>query len=171
MNDVIKTIATRRSIRNYTAQPVSPEQLNTLLQCAINAPSARNLQPRYFTTLQRPEEIQELADGIARSRGMDHPLHNAPAVIVISGAIDSSWAVTDCSLSAQNIMLAAESLGLGTCFIGCGTPFWNSPEGDAFAEKIQVPKGYHPLFAVTVGYPATTPEPTPRNQDVVSSSC
>ncbi|MFQ9798241.1 MAG: nitroreductase family protein [Clostridia bacterium] len=56
MNDVIKTIAARRSIRNYTAQPVSPEQLDILLQCAINAPSARNLQPRYFTVLERPDE-------------------------------------------------------------------------------------------------------------------
>ena len=168
MNEVINAIASRRSIRKYARKPVPSELLHTLLQCAIDAPSARNLQPRYFTVLQRPDEIQELAEGITRARGMETPLYDAPVVIVISGEVDSSWAVTDCSLSAQNIMLAAESLGLGTCFIGCGTPFWNSPEGEAFADKIQVPTGYHPLFAVIVGYPAVSPAPSPRNQDVVS---
>ena len=94
----------------------------------------------------------------------NHLLHHAPALILISAVEPSTWAVEDCCLASQNLMLAAWSLGLGSCWIGNVQSYLNTPDGKRL---LGLPEDCVPVAPVVVGYPASQPAPVPRNEPVV----
>ena len=114
---------TRRSVRKFRPDPVPPEVLEGLMRVAMTGPSASNQRPWQFLVLTEPERLQKLST----VRGYEIAAH-APAVIVVCGdqernRIGEVW-VMDCSVAAQNILLAAHASGLGAVWLGC----WPAPE-------------------------------------------
>ncbi|MBQ9988285.1 MAG: nitroreductase family protein [Clostridia bacterium] len=164
-NQVLQAIYERRSVRKYTAEPVSQQQIETVINAALWAPSASNRQPWHLTVFTDPAMIADIEkDGKAymaqsdnertAARGKDPAVrifHNAPCVVLFSHN-GTSWAKPDCSIAAQNLALAAHSIGLGTCYIGLFT-HWLEDNTEALAARFNLPEGYAPFYFMTLGHP------------------
>jgi len=148
---------TRRSIRRYRPDPVPESTLLEVIEAARWAPSAVNSQPWHFLIVADPARRASLADR-ARMLGVLRWRHlaTAPVVIAIIGDPRGDRFLTvDCSLAGMNIMLAAHSLGLGTCWVG-------GFEQSQIRGLLGVPKERDVIGLITLGYPAETPAPPPR---------
>ena len=173
-NPVIETIMARRSIRKYKATPVERAKLEQIVRCGINAPNGLNRQPWAVRVVDDAAYI----DGItalfkaaqpaqAEDPSFRNMFRNAPAVIFIASPSDGSGQV-DCGLLGGNIVLAAQSLGLGTCCLGGPVRFMTSaPEATPYVERLALPEGYELLYAIGVGYPDEAPEAKPRDEGKV----
>jgi len=152
MNPTLEIIFRRRSIRKYTDQPVEPEKLDLLLKAAMAAPSAMNCKPWEFVVVTDPIILAQFRKRLIFGN------RNAPAAIVVCGnpslstnpAARLCW-IQDCSAAAENILIAAVSLGLGTVWVGI------HPVAE-FVRVVRViiglPKHITPLGLLYVGYPA-----------------
>lgn len=154
--DFSELVKQRRSVRHYESRPVEEELLLGVCEAARWAPSALNMQPWEFVIVTDPEVRRRLGD-TAAILGIKWPhLKAAPAVIVICARKTSGYARDDCLLAAQNIMLQATDLGLGTCYIGGFSQ-------EAVRVLLSIPPGYIVPGMVTVGYPANVP-PAPEKR-------
>lgn len=157
MPDIIDIILSRRSIRQFTAEPVDHETLTLLLKAAMSAPTACNSQPWEFVVVTEPDVLAHLREKNLFAR------YNAPAAIVVCGNIgiaNSSagrehW-VQDCSAATENILIAAAGMGLGAVWIGV-YPYPSKIK--PVAEVLGIPENVTPLSMVYVGHPAETKEP------------
>ena len=111
---VLDNIHARKSVRSYTDEPVTPEQVETLLRAAMAAPSGKNVQPWRFVVVTQPETKQKLAVGFNKM------IAKAPIVIVVcgqttnrNGGTNQNW-TADCAAATENLLLAAESLARRT---------------------------------------------------------
>lgn len=166
MNDVIKTILNRRSVRVYSSELISAEHLESILKCGLYAPSGCNEQPWHFTVIQNKDLIKELSveakKEFANSENEDFRMmannekfdmfYNAPAIVVVSGRVSAITAPIDCAAATENMILAAESLGIGSCWVGLVTFLFKSARAKEYLEKLQIPEGYEPYYAITLGY-------------------
>ena len=180
-NPVLQNILTRRSVRAYETAPVPQEKLEQVLQAGIWAPSASNRQTWHFTVITDASKIDAINEAgkawMATShredvakRGQDasyHVFHHAPCLLLVSYETARSWGKIDSALAAENIMLAAHALGLGTCYIGLLTPWLESGEA-AFVQDCPIPKGYAPFHFITLGIP-TKVGPAPARKEGTSS--
>ena len=150
INDTLNTIFHRRSIRRYKAQAVETEKITQLLQAAMAAPTACNSQPWEFVVVTEPEPLETLKARLYAGH------YNAPAAIVVCGnqeiANNSTarfyW-VQDCSAAAENILIAATGLGLGSVWIGVyPLPSVIKP----VSEVLNLPENVIPLCVIYVGY-------------------
>ena len=201
-NTVLEAIKSRRSIRKYRNEQIKQEELDIILEAGIYAPTGHNDQPWHFTVIQDKELIDHM--NIETKKNMVnapidwlknmgkneklHIYHNAPTVIVVSGRKDALAPLMDCSAATQNMLLAAKSRDIGSCWIGLAKFFFQNPENatkldlapffqtiieDMYipenVSKLNIPKGYEPYFAVTLGYPSSPNDiPSPkRKSDVV----
>jgi len=179
MNEIIKTIKERRAIRAFKDRPIEKEKIQQIIEAGTWAPSARNLQPWKFiivTNRQLIKEmgvrIQEKVIGNARysfvkeraKTNEDAIFYSAPLVIFIFGDENNKWSTIDCSLTAQNMMLAAHSLGIGSCPIGMAR--FVKDERDIIKE-LDFPEDYELVLTIAFGYPDEKPEPKERNKNVV----
>jgi nitroreductase len=176
--DLTHAIRQRRSVRDFLSKPVDAPVLRRLIEAAIWAPSAVNEQPWHFSVVRDQQKL-DFISGAARAHGLaelsDSPGHlrdmlanpdfqifyHAPALIVICAVRSGPWAVEDCALAAENLMLAAYGEGLGACWIGFAQGWLRTPEGK---EAIEVPSGYLPVAPIIVGHPASTPSVVPRKE-------
>lgn len=173
-NAVIETIMARRSIRKYTPQPVEREKLEQIVRCGINAPSGMNKQPWAVRVVDNAAYIDGLTalyakanPKVAEDTSFKNMFRNAPAVIFIASPLDGSGQV-DCGLMGENMILAAQSLGLGTCCLGGPIHFMKScPDATPYVEQLELPEGYALLYAIGVGYPDESPEAKPRDESKV----
>lgn len=169
MNDVIKNILTRRSVRSYKPEQIKKEELDLILEAALYAPSAMNGQPWHFTVIQSRDEIMRLnevaktvmlkSDDERMRKNAENPnmdfTYGAPTLIVVSGSKTNRFAVTDCSAAIQNMLLAASSLDIGSVWLGI-IPVCFMVEGEA--EKVGIPEGYEAFYGVALGYKASDKE-------------
>jgi nitroreductase len=153
----IDVIMSRRSIRSYKPEQIKDEELNKILECGINAPSAMNNQSWEIRVIQNPEILKKI----------DGSYHNAPTLIIIAYAADNFFSPVDCGLLGQNILLAAESLDIGTCVVGNFTNFLNSPEGAEVRQSLELSEGYKPLYGIAVGYKNERPDAKPRDKSKI----
>ncbi len=173
-NAVIETIMARRSIRKYKDQPVEREKLEQIVECGINAPSAMNKQPWQVRIVDNTEYINGItqvfveADSTRKDEpGFKNMFRNAPAVIFIASPRDGSGQL-DCGLLGENILLAAQSLGLGTCCLGGPVRFMVADEkAKPYVDCLDIPEDYQLLYAIAVGYPDEEPEAKPRDASKV----
>lgn len=168
-NEVITAILERRSIRSYESRPVEAEAVEAIMNAAVNSPSARNLQPWHFTVISDRALIDEMEQGVSRIMNDPdrHIFYGAPTVILVSGDSANRWAKMDCGMATQTLLLAAHSLGLGTCVIGFVMQYLGSPEAADTLKKLNLPQGYEPLYAITLGHPAgEQPAARPREMKV-----
>lgn len=172
-NQVIATIMQRKSIRDYLSRPVPGNLLEIIAECGIHAPSAMNRQPWAIRIINSSDYINQ-ATHIYRSNNKNRPLkstdrnifRNAPAVIFVGGP-DNGEGLVDCGMLGENMLIAAQSLGLGTCVLGGIVPFFNSPEMKTLLAKLDLPPGYKLLYAIAIGYPAENPEPRERDKSKI----
>ena len=175
---VIEAIHARRSIRKYKDTPVEKEKLEQVTLAGIAAPNAMNRQAWAIRVIGSKEWIKRCTDAylptIEGTPMGEHLLtpdfknmfRNAPAVIFVA-AEPSAYAGVDCGILAQNMMLAAHELGLGTCCLGSPVGFMNSKEGEPFLASLGLPEGYALQFAIAIGYADEAPETKPRDQSKI----
>ncbi len=168
-NVVIETIMARRSIRQYKDMPVEREKLEQIVECGINAPNGGNFQPWEVRVVDDAEYIDGITEifkkaspQMASDPSFKNMFRNAPAVIFIASPQDGSGQI-DCGLMGENMILAAQSMGLGTCCLGGPIAFMKSNEEVApYLEKLEISEGYQLLYAIAIGYPDEAPEAKPR---------
>jgi len=164
MNETLKNIAERFSCRDFADTPLTDEQVGTLVDAALAAPSAMNLQPWHVIVVRDKALIDEMdAYGMSElekeydkatfdrmmSRG-GKLFYNAPFMMIILSD-QSKWNMMDSGILSQNVVLAAQSIGLGTCIVGMARVPLSGPRGDEFIKRLKFPEGYDFAISVIVG--------------------
>lgn len=184
MNKTIDTILNRRSIRSYKKDQILDEELDLILEAGKYAPSAMNWQSWHFTVIQNPELLDKLnnylkafllksgnKDMADRLKSKEFNIfYNAPTLIVVSGTKDAIAPQIDCALSIQNMFLAAESVGIGSCWIhAVSMGLTATVEGKVLAKELKIPEGYTIYGSAVFGY-KTEPNPPalPRKPNTVT---
>ena len=175
--DALDAIMTRRSVRKFEDRQIPDEILNTIIRAGTFAPSALDLQPWAFVVVQDQvfltrvsqycipillSQIKGAHDGMSdqfRSflESRDYSIYYAaPTVIMIIGKEKNRFRYIDCSLCAENLMLAAHALGIGSCWIGSTDVAYENKE---LMAGFKIPEGYVPVGTIAFGYPAEQPRP------------
>lgn len=177
-NPVIGNIMARRSVRAYKEQAVPRELLEQIVECGINAPNAMNAQQWEVRVVESKawidkatEAYKQSVKGTPAEKMVTEPsfknmFRNAPAVIFI-GHKPSKYTAVDCGLMAENMMLAAQSLGLGTVCMASPVMFLTQVAGAEFLSSLSFSEGYEPLICIGIGYADEAPAAKPRNKDVI----
>ena len=160
--DTYEAITTRRSVRRYTPDPVPEQLIRELLTAAMSGPSAHNRQPWHFVLVSDGEQLGALAS-IEAYRGT---LSQASLAIVVCGDMqlarqDDVW-LLDCAIATHNIILLAQSMGLGACWLEC---HFREERALAVREKLGLPEHIQTLAVVSIGYPAEEKPPLPRYKE------
>jgi nitroreductase len=192
---VLRAIHGRRAVRSYLPTPLDSATVGTLLDAAVQAPTAMHDEPWAFVVIQDRAMLRRyseqakalLADEAIRhrqllrapglSRSEEHlarlladPAFNifydAGTLIVICARPKGSFVLADCWLAAENLMLAAYGLGLGSCCIGFAVPLLNSPE---VKRELNIPVDVLAVAPIIVGLPAGTTPPVPRKAPEILS--
>jgi len=152
--ELIQIIFARRSIRKYTADPISEADIKTLLEAAMAAPSASNRKPWQFVVVTDPQTLARLAEV--------HPhgkmLFEATLCVAVCGDLtemERFW-VQDCSAATENLLLAATALGLGAVWLGV---YPREEQVVAVRQVLGIPETIVPLNLISIGHPAEEKEP------------
>ena len=151
--DMLDMIKKRRSIRKYTDQPVTDEQIRQLLEAAMAAPSASNIQPWEFVVVRDPDLKRQLA----QTHTWSYMAADAAAVFVVCGNERAShhW-VEDASAATENLLLAVTALGLGAVWVG----IYPGADREAHVRQaLAIPDEIRVLCLVPVGHPAESKSP------------
>jgi nitroreductase len=184
----LQAIYGRRAVRSYQPTPIDDSIIHALLDAAVQAPTAMHLEPWAFVVIQDRDQLKRFSDqaksqlmaetarhqALLRVPGVsltdDHAaqlladprfniFYNAGTMIAICGRPMGTFVPADCWLAAENLMLAAYSLGLGSCCIGFAVPLLNTPE---VKQELQVPSDVAVVAAIIVGVPAGPTPVVPR---------
>lgn len=182
MNETLQVIRQRRSIRKFQDTPVPDDVTNAILETGKLAPCAINRQERHFTVITSREMLADISrESKAVAVGLKnrylslmaqsenyHVFHHAPLVILVSALAGASHVESDCAAAIQNMALAAESLGYGSCWVNMALFLFDGPQDTRYREKLGLPEGYRPYGSLAVGtredYPAA--ERTARGNTV-----
>ncbi|MCH5308161.1 MAG: nitroreductase [Prevotella sp.] len=174
-NEVINTIMARRSVRKYLDKPVEHEKLEAIVRCGINAPSGMNKQPWVVCVVENQQLINAVnevykaknPDAVSRDANFKNMFRNAPNIICVCTPAQGGGEL-DAGLLGENMMLAAQSLGLGTCCLGGPVRFLNSePAAKFFLDCLNMPADYKLNYIIAIGYPDEQPEAKPRDTSKV----
>ena len=179
--DTLDALMTRRSVRKFQNRQIPDEILDRIITAGTYAPSALGLQPWGFVVVQNQDVLNHISDYCKpiMIKGMEHAkggiseaflsmlkgerysiYYHAPTVIMVCGMISNRFREFDCAMCAENMMLAAHALGIGSCWIGStGVAFDNQEVMAGF----EIPEGYRPVGTIVFGYPAEVPE-TPEKK-------
>ncbi|MBE5783188.1 MAG: nitroreductase family protein [Clostridiales bacterium] len=168
MNQVLETIAARRSHRAYQPAQLTKEQLDAILKAALEAPSALNKQPWHYSVVQNQELLAQIhaaakenamkRDASQRSPRFNdeafHIFYHAPTVIILSADPANDYAKIDCGIAVQTMALAAESLGLGSVILGLPKEAFMTEGAPELRKKLCFPEGNDYVIAIALGTPA-----------------
>ena len=172
-NETLETIKSRRSCRAYKPEQITDEELNAVLEAVLRAgtfaPSAMNRQSAKIVVVQDAETRAQLTRMNAAVMGnTGDPMYGAPTILVVLADAGSKNAVQDGSLVMGNLMLAAASLGLGSCWINRAKEEFETEEGKALLKKWGIEGDYIGVGHCILGYPAEEPRPAaPRKPDYI----
>ena len=159
-NQVVETIMTRRSVRQYKPQAVEREKMQTIVECGINAPNAMNKQPWEVRVVDNADYINGVTElykkanpKAAEDPAFKNMFRNAPTVVFIGHDTKSESAPFDCGLLAENMMISAWSMGIGSCCLGSPARFMKTPEAAEYLQKLGFSEGYELLYCIGFGYP------------------
>ena len=153
-NQTLETIFNRKSVRKYTERPVEKEKLETLVRAGMAAPSSRDRRPWEFVIVTDRDLLDKMGEGLPLARMLKE---TKQAIIVCGDTVKSenAWQL-DCSAAAQNILLAAESMGLGAVW----TAAYPYPERMKIIQNaLQLPEHILPLTVIPLGYPTGIEKP------------
>jgi nitroreductase len=184
---VMDAILERRSVRSYSPERLGQATIRTLLDAAVWAPTAVHEEPWAFVIAQDMAALKSLSDRaktiFAADARRTHPkqaghlleildkpdfniFYNAGTLIIICGRPKGPFVVADCWLAAENLMLAARSIGLGSCVIGFALPALNTPEIKA---ELRIPPECTAIAPIIVGVPSgETPRTTRKEPDILA---
>ncbi|MHB9031158.1 MAG: nitroreductase family protein [Candidatus Latescibacterota bacterium] len=153
--DALTVIHNRKSVRKYLNKPVSKEQLEVLLRAGMASPTAGDRRPWAFVVITE----RAMLDTLYHASPYTKMLRSAQAAIVVCGDQQKSksevW-IHDCSAASENILLAAEAIGLGA--VWCG--IFLNPEPTAYVKKaLGLPEQVYPLNIISIGYPTGEEKP------------
>ena len=192
MNEVMNTILHRRSIRRFDSRQIEESALQEILQAGLYAPSAGGRQDVIFVVCQ-DRGINERLGRIKRANShprmatatsyvsreqpsiaddpkLTNAFYDAPTVITFFAPKQFLFSVDDCAVAAENMMLAADALGIGSCYIGQGWPAFADPYGKEVLKKWRIPTDHYAVMQLVLGYPREGdrhPTPKPRKEDRV----
>ena len=175
VNPVLSTIMARRSVRKYLDKPVEHEKLDVIVRAGINAPSGSNRQPWIVRVVEDQQLIdrvtqvfkQENAEQVQRDKNFKNMFRNAPNLICVCTPANGGGEL-DAGLLGENMMLAAQAMGLGTCCLGGPVRFLLSNEkARFFLDSLDIPSDYKLLYIIGVGYPDEQPDAKPRDASKV----
>lgn len=181
--ELMDAIYGRRAIRSYRGGDVSRETVASLIEVAVQAPSAMNLQPWVFAVAEGADRLAEFSKRakahLLATIPIDSPLagyrdtltdptfnifYGASCLIVICARPSVQQSMEDCCLAAQNLLLAAHGQGMGTCWIGFARPWLELAETRA---ELGIPADCIPVAPIIIGEPASIPAPTERHKPIV----
>lgn len=155
---VLENIHSRKSVRQYTSDPVSAEHIETMLRAAMAAPTAINFQPWRFVVVNERTQLDAMAEILPYAQ----MLKQAPLAIVVCGQTtwmdgnENPFWQQDCSAATQNLLLAAEALGLGAVWTGV---FPDPERTGKLHDFLELPGNVQPLCAIPIGHPAGDTQP------------
>ncbi len=162
VNPVLSNMMARRSIRKYLDKPVEHAKLEAVVTCGINAPSGMNAQPWIVRVVEDQKLIADVNQAAERSL-----FYGAPALICVCTPVNGSGQL-DAGLLGENMMLAAQALGLGTCCLGGPVRFLVSNEKcKFFLDRLDIPADYKLNYILAIGYPDEQPAAKPRDASKV----
>ncbi|MBC7320435.1 nitroreductase family protein [bacterium] len=178
MNETIKTILSRRSVRAYQQEQIKEEELMTILEAGRFSPSGMNRQSWLFTVVQSKEMLKKINEACRnsllksgnpameeRARRSDFSaFYNAPTLIIVSGDKNLMTAQYDCTLALGYMFLAAASLNIGSCWVHGITVMLNSEDGKELKKELGIPEEYQVYSSGAFGYKATEPTCPPKKQ-------
>lgn len=164
MNEMIRTILERRSCRSFTKEPVSQETVDTILDCALCAPSGKGLETWQFTAVMDREKIQRLckAVGEALGRGPEYNMYDPAVLIITSNEKDSKYREVDNACAMENIYLASQALGLGCVWINQLLTCFDEPKVREILREFGLPDSQGVYGCAAIGYPAEMPKEKAR---------
>ncbi|WP_378954620.1 nitroreductase family protein [Pelosinus sp. sgz500959] len=179
MNETLKNIKERRSVRSFKNEQIKDSELQTVLEAGFYAPSAMNQQCWNFTVVQNKNLLEEIgthSKEIAKEFDNEHlqtlannekfnVFYGAPTVVVISGEENALLSEADCAAATQNMLIAAQSIGLGSCWINFGMFVFNGPKAEYYKQQLQIPAGYTPYYSVALGYKTAATMNAPKRKE------
>lgn len=189
-NSVFETILHRRAIRRFDPKQIEEEALRQILEAGLYAPSAGGRQGVIFAVCQDREVNERLGrikranshpkmatstsfvsreqPSIADDPNLKNAFYDAPTVITMFAPKDFLFSAEDCAAAAENMMLAADSLGIGSCYIGQGWTAFDDPYGQEILKRWNIRTDYYAVIQLLLGYPREGdqhPAPKPRRED------
>lgn len=179
MNDMMKTILARRSIRDYQSVQIKDEELTMMLEAGRFAPSGANSQSWHFTVIQNQEVLKNINDACKtfflrsgnkmfeeRAKAENFCVfYNAPTLIIVSGDEKAVTPQADCAISLGYMFLAATSIGIGSCWINAVGSIPELAAGSSLRKAIAIPEGNKIFGAGAFGYMGSTqPTAAPRKE-------
>ena len=169
MNDVLRVLCERRSIRKYKPEQITREELDAVIEAGLCAPSGKNGQSAVIVAVQDRETRDLLSAMNAAVLGVkSDPFYGAPTVLVVLAEASSSYAVQDGSLVLGNLMNAAKAIGLGSCWINRAKEVFETAEGKALLNKWGLEGEWIGVGHCILGYPAEDPARKPRKENYVT---
>jgi nitroreductase len=181
-NETLKALLNRRSIRKYKSEPLKQEELDAILQAAIYAPSAMNKQGWHFSVVRSESLLKKLQttmkEAMLRS-GIERVVERAsepgfvgffaaPVLIFLSAPADAPSGQIDCGIAVENIAVAAESLGIGSCIMTSSQLLFAEDKDGALAREIGFPEGYKHVCSISLGYKDENPPAKERIEGLIN---
>lgn len=179
MNEVLKAIKERRTTRKFKEDQIKEEDLQSIIEAGLYAPSGENHQPWHFTVIQDKNIIDEMDfeaketfkqsdNELMRKAGFNEkykPAYDAPTIIIVSGLNDNYFTEVDCAAATQNMLLAAHSLGIASCWCAAVSMAFAGNKKEEFTSRLNIPDNYTPFYAVLLGYSDNTPTRAPERKE------
>lgn len=181
--ELSRAIYGRRAAREFTSEAVDQSVIEALIEAAIQAPSAMNDQPWAFCVVRNLSLLNRISDeakrhilrnspaGLAAHHFKEllgdekfHIFYHAPVLILICAVEDNAWSHIDCTLAAQNLMLAAHDRGLGTCWIGFAQAWLQTDDGRS---ALSLPANWMAVAPIIIGHPSRPASAPPRRKPEV----
>lgn len=163
---VVENIMARRSIRKYKQQTVARDTMKIILECGINAPNGQNKQSWEVRVVDNPETMEFIKSAMSEGRDVNvgSCFRGAPVMTFIARDPSYDFSAYDCGLLAENMMLSATSLGVGSICLGSPIRFINdSPKKNEILSLLGFSEGYELCLCVGFGYPDEAPDAKPRD--------
>ncbi|WP_337390256.1 nitroreductase family protein [Segatella sp.] len=166
-NEVLKAIKERRSIRRFKADQITDEELKTVLEAGTWAATGHGTQEPFIIAVQNPEICAQLRKMNAEIMGVESdPYYGAPTIVIVLAPESNVNGVKDGSLILGNMMLAAHSIGLASCWINREDGMFASEEGKRLMKDWNLPEGLMGVGALALGYASAHPHTVkPRKED------
>lgn len=168
---VIENIMSRRSIRKYKSEAIDSTSMREILACGIQAPNGQGRESWEIRVVDDKELIDRIDSAysvyaentVKTGKPAGKASYGAPALVFIAYDTTYDLSQVDCGLLGENMILAANSMGIGSCCLGGLCRFINSEEGAEILQKLRLPPTHKLLYAIAFGYPDEKPAQKTRN--------
>lgn len=170
MNQIVESIINRKSVKKYKSEMVPESIIEQIIAAGKSAPSGMNKQSAIIIEITNQETRNKLSRLNAKVVNMNNdldPFYNAPVVLVVLANKDIPTYIYDGSLVMENMLLAANALGVGGCWIHRAKETFETEEGKAILKSLGIEGNYEGIGNCIIGYPDETPIAKPRKENYV----